>query len=176
MGEGMSTVVLLNYDYTFLNMISWKKAVKLLVKGKASVVKYSDSIIKNQEKTFEMFIPKVLRLVSYIKIIRKIKVVFTRRAVFLRDENTCVYCGKKGKQLNNGNVHITIDHVIPKSKGGRSEFENCVTSCMECNRKKNNKLPHEVGMKLRIKPWHPTFGDLVNSRLKLSGISMESLY
>ena len=78
-------------------------------------------------------------------------------AVFTRDKNTCVYCGTKSSKL-------TIDHILPKTRNGKTSFENCVAACFDCNTTKNNRTPDEAGMVLLKRPYHPTIADFL--RLK----------
>jgi len=131
-------VIILNSDYTYLNMVSWQKAFKIMVKGKATVVKYSDSVIKVAEN-LTMKIPAVMKLMKIVRVIYKNRVPFSKRNVMVRDGFRCAYCGIEG-------VRFTIDHVKPKSKGGKSTFENCVTSCKPCNLRKGSKSCSEVKM------------------------------
>jgi 5-methylcytosine-specific restriction endonuclease McrA len=91
----------------------------------------------------------VIRLVSYVRIPRDThRRKITRRAVFARDDWTCQYCGARS--------NLTVDHVIPRSKGGPSSWENIVASCAPCNRRKGDQLPHRVGMQLRRAPRTPS--------------------
>jgi 5-methylcytosine-specific restriction endonuclease McrA len=159
----MEQVIILNSDYSFLNVVSWKKAVKLMVKGKAEVVKYSNKMIHNAEKTVEMLIPKVLRIIKLIRCVYKNKVPFSKRNVLVRDGFVCMYCGSEERRL-------TIDHIIPKSKGGKSNFENCVASCKPCNNKKNDRTPREAGMTLIKQPSVPTIMEFFKIRMKKFGV------
>ncbi len=93
--------------------------------------------------------PGVIRLVSYVRIPRDThRRKITRRAVFARDEWTCQYCGSRS--------NLTVDHVIPKSKGGGSSWDNIVASCAPCNRRKGDVLPRQVGMRLLRQPRTPS--------------------
>lgn len=159
----MERVILLNSDYSFLNVISWKRAIRLMVKGKAEVVKASGKIITNAERTIEITIPKVLRLMELVKSIYKTRVPFSKKNVFVRDNFTCAYCGRTDAPL-------TIDHIIPKSRGGDTSFENCVASCKPCNNRKNDRLPKEAGMSLRFKPHTPTIMDFFIIKMKRMGV------
>lgn len=159
----MERVILLNSDYSFLNVISWKRAIRLMVKGKAEVVKSSEKTIRNAERTVELIIPKVLRLMDLVKSVYKNRVPFSKRNVFVRDDFTCAYCGCTEERL-------TIDHIIPKSKGGGSSFENCVASCKPCNNKKNDRTPQQAGMNLRFKPHTPTIMEFFIIKMKRMGV------
>jgi len=156
-------VILLNSDYTFLNVINWKKAVCLIFKGKVEVLKETTKVLENFEKTIEMTIPKVLRLVEFVSLVFKNKINYNKRNVLQRDNFKCMYCGTKKEQL-------TIDHVIPKSRGGRSTFLNCVASCKPCNSNKGNLTLEESGMKLRMKPYIPTVSEFLMNKVKQLGL------
>lgn len=100
--------------------------------------------------------PRVVVLTLYDRLPR-LEVRFSRRNVFLRDQFTCQYCAKVLPE-----TQLNLDHVTPRDKGGRTTWENIVTSCFRCNTRKANKLPHEAGMHPRSKPfaprWRPLFG------------------
>lgn len=157
----MNTCILLNGDYTYLNTISWKKALKLIVKHKAEVLKYSSQVVRSAEKVM-MKIPAVLKLLKIIRIIYKSRIPFSKKNVMIRDNYTCQYCGSKKE--------LTIDHVIPVSRGGISNFENCVTACKSCNTKKGGRLPSEANMYLKKKPITPTIAEFTRAKAFKSGV------
>ncbi|MEM7518571.1 MAG: HNH endonuclease [Planctomycetota bacterium] len=105
--------------------------------------------------TMELRVPEVIVLEEYNGIPRQ-TLPFTRRNLFRRDGYTCQYCGRKP-----GGNELSIDHVIPRSKGGRSTWENCVLACVRCNRRKANRFHEDCGMSLlqvpRAPRWTPTF-------------------
>ena len=156
--------ILLNTDYTYLANISWKRAVCLVVKGKVEVIKYAEKVIKNFDGSFIMKVPIVIKLVKIIRILYKTKVPFSKKNVIIRDEFTCGYCGKKGGNL-------TIDHIVPRSRMGKTNFENCVASCKECNHKKGNLTPSEANMYLKHKPTQPTIQEFLSLKIKNNGIN-----
>ena len=94
--------------------------------------------------------PTVIKLTRYDRFPYQQRVQYNRRAIFQRDAYTCMYCGKKP-----GSKELSVDHVIPKSRGGKSSWENVVVACTACNTRKANRLMHEVGMKLLRKPEKP---------------------
>ncbi len=96
-------------------------------------------------KTFPW--PSVIRLKRYISVPYQ-NIILTRRNILKRDGHKCAYCGR-------GDLPFTIDHIVPKSKGGEDTWENLVTACLPCNNKKGNRIPEEASMKLRIKPYKP---------------------
>lgn len=162
----MDSCIILNADYTFLNIVSWQKSITLMVKGKTEVLKYTDKIVKNFEKTVIMKIPAVMKLIKIIRIIYRTHVPFNKRNVIVRDEFRCAYCGANPKKL-------TVDHVVPISKGGKSTFENCVAACKECNAKKSNRLPSEANMYFqRKKPFQPTIAEFLRLKLKKLGLDV----
>ena len=152
--------ILLNGDYTFLSLVDWKKAIGLMVADKVRVLKFSDRVIRGVSRTFR--VPAVAVLAKVVRSVYRGHVPFSRRNVLLRDEFTCGYCGTRTRP-------ITIDHVIPKSRGGRTDFDNCVACCRTCNQKKGSMLPREAGMTLRRRPWQPTISEFIRIRLRQSG-------
>lgn len=159
----METCIILNADYTFLNVVDWRKAITLLVKGKTEALKYGTKVVNNIGKTVVIRIPLVMRLIKIVRTIYKTRVPFSKKNVIVRDGNVCQYCGERGKRL-------TIDHVVPRSKGGKTTFENCVASCQECNHKKKNRLPSEVGMYLKKQPSQPTISEFLRIKMESLGI------
>jgi 5-methylcytosine-specific restriction endonuclease McrA len=159
----MSTqCVLLNGDYTFLSIVHWKRALCLLYKGKTEVLKYSDKVIKGFGDVV-IKIPLVMKLVKVIRMIYRNRVPFSKRNVFVRDRFTCQYCGAI-------KVPLTIDHINPVSRGGKSTFENCVTACKPCNAKKANRLPSESGVFLRKQPHAPTISEFLMMKMEQLGV------
>lgn len=156
----MNGCVILNSDYSFLNIISWEKAIKLSEKGKTTVVKYSDRIVRTVDRIIK--VPAVMKLIKLIRTIYRTKVVFSKKNVISRDKGTCQYCG--------ANSNLTIDHVVPVSKGGKSTFENCVAACQDCNSKKGNKLPREIGMFPKKQPVAPTISEFTRIKAEKAGI------
>lgn len=123
-----------------------KKAITLMVLEKAEAVETrSDVKIRGVHKNFDC--PSIVRLKHNRKAFRT-RVQLNRKNIMKRDGFTCMYCG----DVND----LTIDHIIPKSKGGKTTWENLVTACNKCNNLKDNKLYHEVGLKLKTKPKMPS--------------------
>ena len=141
----MDAVLVLNYDFTPLNVTTTKRGFVLVDKGKAEIVKSDENPIVAGFKTYVR--PLIIRLLNYIKFYtRTLKP--NRNRIYRRDEHECVYCGSKKS--------LTIDHVLPKSRGGINEWVNMVTSCIKCNLKKADRTPEEAKMKLRKQPYIPT--------------------
>lgn len=141
----MDTVLVLNSDYSPLNVTSLKRGFGLVDKGKAEVLEKGEEDIITTMGNFIR--PLVIRLLNYVKYKSKgLKV--TRKRIYKRDGFTCAYCG--------ANRNLTLDHIMPKSRGGKNTWENMVTCCSRCNSKKNNRTPDEANMKLRVKPYKPS--------------------
>lgn len=158
----MSRCVLLNADYSFLNVVDWKRALRLIVKNKVKVLSYSQRCIHGTAGKV-MRIPAVMRLIKLIRSVYRTCVPFSKRNVLIRDGFRCAYCGKQHGKM-------TIDHIIPRSRGGRSTFENCVTCCRACNLKKGYHTPSEAGMYPRLRPSQPTISEFIRLRFKRLGI------
>ena len=139
-------VLVLNASFEPLNVCSLRRAHVLVYKGKAEVVEELDRPLCSAAARFPW--PHVIRLLSYVRVPRIVQRKISRRALFARDGWRCVYCGTAGGRL-------TLDHVIPRSRGGGSVWENVVTSCAPCNLRKGNRLLHEVHMELAHPPRPP---------------------
>ena len=140
-------MLVLNATYEPINVCTVRRAVVLLLKDKAEVIEHGSWDLHSATQTLQR--PVVIRLVSYVRIPRDThRRKITRRAVFARDEWTCQYCGSRS--------NLTVDHVIPKSKGGGSSWDNIVASCAPCNRRKGDARPRQVGMRLQRQPRTPS--------------------
>ena len=138
---------MLNATYEPINVCTVRRAVVLLIKEKAEILEHADWELHSESSTVAR--PVVIRLVSYVRIPRDThRRKITRRAVFARDDWTCQYCGARS--------NLTVDHVVPRSKGGPSTWENIVASCAPCNRRKGNALPRQAGMQLAREPRTPS--------------------
>jgi 5-methylcytosine-specific restriction endonuclease McrA len=142
----LQQVLVLNASYEPLNVTTVRRAHVLVFKGKAEVIEKLDRTLSSATTTFPW--PHVIRLVQYVRVPRTVQRKISRRALFARDGWRCVYCGTGGGRL-------TLDHVVPKSRGGESIWENVVTSCAPCNLRKGNRLLHEASMELNAKPRPP---------------------
>ncbi len=137
-----SKVLVLNASYEPLNITSWRRAVVLLIKGKAEQLEHNGQLI-----CADFPFPTVIRLRHYVRVPYK-EIPLTRRNVLQRDSHTCQYCGHSGDGL-------TLDHVLPRSRRGGDTWENMVTACVRCNVKKGNRTPREANMALRNPPRRP---------------------
>ena len=140
-----SNVLVLNQNYEPLNVCNTKRAIGLITHGKAEVLEHMPHLLRSP--SFELWQPSVIRLCYLIKRPRP-TVKLSRREIFARDNFTCQYCGSKTRDL-------TIDHVIPRHKGGRHTWDNVVSACKSCNHKKGGKMLEEVKMRLPRPPYRP---------------------
>lgn len=139
-------VLVLNSSYEFLNIATVKRAIKLIFKGKAEVLETHPSK-EIASSSSRIKLPSIIRMLYHI--VRPFNhVPLTKKNILLRDRHTCQYCGKPGD---------TVDHILPKSRGGREDWTNCVCACTYCNTRKNNRTPEEANMKLLKLPRKPRY-------------------
>ncbi len=149
-------VLVLNQDYQPISVCSVQRSVKLVFLEKAELLHDDpDRVIRTVDDEFQY--PSVIRLRRYIRL-PYAKIVLSRSNIMKRDNHKCQYCGTK--------ADLTLDHVMPRSRGGKDTWENLVTACNHCNVKKGNRTPDEAAMPLRIKPYRPVhitfFQNLLN--------------
>jgi len=142
----MADVLVLNASYEPLNVCTVRRAHVLVFKGKAEVVEELGKPLRSAAESFVW--PHVIRLLSYVRVPKSVQRKISRRALFARDGWRCQYCGTDSGKL-------TLDHVVPRSRGGESSWENVVTSCAPCNLRKGNRMLEEVGMRLHAPPRAP---------------------
>jgi 5-methylcytosine-specific restriction endonuclease McrA len=131
----MEQTLLLNATYEPLKIVHWQKAITLLCQGKVEVIDVYDREIR--AVSFSIRLPSVIRLLRYIKIKRRFDYVpFSRANIYARDHSSCQYCGHAFQTSE-----LTFDHVVPVAQGGRKDWENIVTCCVSCNRKKGGRTP-----------------------------------
>ena len=156
-------VILLNLDYSYINSISVRRALRLVAKEKVTVEKYSDSIINTVSEHIP--VPLILRLLYLVRQIYRKAVTWSKKNVMARDDFKCVYCGAEKK--------LSIDHVFPRSKGGKNTFENTVASCVDCNNRKGDRTLREAKMFFRIRnftPYQPTVMEFIKKHLDNIGV------
>jgi len=152
----MEKVLVLNSDFTPLNVTNVYRGFNLVSNGKAEIVKSSDRPICTGVKEFIR--PLIIRLLNYVRY-RPKGVKISRQRIFSRDKHTCVYCGSKR--------NLTIDHILPKSRGGKNTWTNMVTCCSPCNRKKGDKTPEESNLKMIYKISEPSiFSSVVHDGIE----------
>lgn len=145
-----------------LAVISLPRAINLILAGKAIVVEETGDFLRTIRDKFP--VPSVIALRAYINVPRR-KAHWSRKGVLVRDNYTCIYCGVVPGMIQRGKVltkhDFTIDHVVPRSRGGRDTWTNTASACAHCNHRKGDRLPHEAGMKLRWEPKTPRTSYLV---------------
>ena len=134
-------------SYFPLSLWSWQDAVKAVFLGRVNIISEYERMVRSP--TFEMRLPSVISLKDYVPTARR--PAFTRFNVFLRDGFECQYCGDEFPTQE-----LTFDHLVPRSRGGRTTWENVVTACGQCNLLKGNRLPRESGVYPRLPPSPPT--------------------
>jgi 5-methylcytosine-specific restriction endonuclease McrA len=140
-------VLVLNQDYSALTVCSVERAVVLMHLQKVHLVEAAeDQCVRSP--SVELPWPSIVRLKRYANVPYK-RVMLSRKNVLKRDQNTCQYCGAQ--------ANLTIDHVVPKSRGGRDTWENLVAACVTCNNQKGDSTPEEAGMELERRPFRPSY-------------------
>jgi 5-methylcytosine-specific restriction endonuclease McrA len=145
----MEQTLLLNATFEPLKVVHWQKAVTLWCQGKVEIIAHHDREVRAVSFSFKL--PSVIRLLRYVRIKQRFDYVpFSRANIYARDEFTCQYCARVYPT-----PELTFDHVVPVSKGGRKDWENIVTCCVGCNRRKGGRTPHEAAMSLVRPPRRP---------------------
>lgn len=158
-------VIVLNADMSFLNETTLEKAHSLLYIKKKAIAITNEYCCILKSFSAEYVIPKIIKLKNYVNRKLKDNVFPVKNNVFIRDNYTCAYCNTNLEQKD-----CTVDHIIPKSKGGKSTWNNMVTCCKKCNTIKGHKSLKEVGFNLKIKPYTPTTYQFIQLQLKRIGI------
>ncbi len=141
-------VLVLNSSYEPLSVTLWQRAVELIYSGKAEAVHNTSRRLRSAGG-FEIPLPSVIRILYYVRRRAK-RVALTKKNVLLRDDYLCQYCGVRGDSAT-----MTVDHVVAKSVGGPSSWDNLVAACTHCNNRKGNRTAAQAGMTLRRKPKEP---------------------
>jgi 5-methylcytosine-specific restriction endonuclease McrA len=139
--------LLLDSAWRPMKSISWQRAVVLDWEDRVDVLAWHEEVVRTPSE--ELPLPSVVRLRQFLRFLRP-RVAFSRRNVYQRDGFACQYCGATPSLRQ-----LTLDHVIPRSRGGATSWDNIVTACGECNRRKGSRTPTEARMPLRRPPWEP---------------------
>lgn len=158
----------LNASYEPLNIVPVRRALRLVIDGKAEALEVDEDRPYRSEN-LEMAAPVVIRLVRYIEVPRRFRRQVTNTFLFARDEYTCQYCGRHRSNLGY-RESLTRDHVVPKSRGGGNGWTNVVAACSRCNLEKGDRLPREAGMSLGKRPSEPNHVELVWAVRKVTPI------
>lgn len=152
----LASTMILNASYEPLTIVSAKRAVTLLLNGKAVSVEDGPHVFRSND--LEIQVPYVIKLTYFVQRKAFLKPAkYSKATVLVRDGHSCAYCGRHA---------TTIDHIIPRKHGGLSTYENCVAACTRCNSKKADKLLKEVGYQLLLKPYAPSPYSTLLSRVK----------
>ncbi len=138
-------MLVLNQDYEPLNVTNLPRAFKLVFGAKAEILEYDHQMVRTPRQAFHA--PSVIRLQHHIRRPRP-RVKLTRREVLARDRHTCQYCGRQSGDL-------TLDHVMPRHRGGAHSWENLVAACKACNHRKGGRTPDEARIRLLRPPFEP---------------------
>lgn len=144
-----SRVLLLNATFEPLAVVTAKRAVLLMLSGKAELVQAALEGGAFHSENLTITAPSVMRLSRYVRVPYRPSVPMTRAGVLRRDGRTCAYCGKRAD---------TIDHVVPRSRGGAHTWENCVAACRACNSRKADRMLSELGWVMQVSPGPPRRG------------------
>tara|TARA_R110000824_G_scaffold8064_2_gene36701 strand:- start:1292 stop:1792 length:501 start_codon:yes stop_codon:yes gene_type:complete len=160
----MENISVLKLDSAFkpIEIIGWEEAFLLTWLKKAWAVEYSDKWVHSATKAFQ--VPAVIVLFQYIDE-KLFTLPCTRKNVLIRDENECQYCGKHFREAS-----LTLDHVVPKSKGGKSNWTNVVTACKPCNQKKRDYLVENAPVVLLRRPKRPSYRSIIKKRFKNANV------
>lgn len=142
-----SRVLVLNQNYEPMCVCSARRAVVLLYLEKAELIERNHAVVRSVNISFPL--PSIVRLSRFISVRRK-RILLTRKNIIKRDNHKCQYCGSK-------EGFVTVDHVLPRDRGGKDTWENLVCACMKCNSRKRNRTPEEARMPLSRKPKKPGY-------------------
>jgi 5-methylcytosine-specific restriction endonuclease McrA len=163
--------LVLDAGFQPISLIDSLEALKRVILGKAEVLVAYDRQVRSPSLSFNL--PKIIRLNRTVKTVRKIfHVTYSKHNVHARDEYTCQYCTTR---LNTRQA--TIDHILPKCRGGKNTWENTVTACHPCNNKKDDRTPWEAGMKLIRQPGKPTVVNFIKHETREQmGVMLKEAY
>ena len=158
-------VLLLNYSFEPLKIISWNKALTLFFRRKVDILeKYSHRIIRSSTKEFHM--PSVVRLKRYIYLQKYSKLRLSKENIFFRDSYSCAYCKKHFSKKD-----LTLDHILPLSRGGTKSWENLITACKNCNNKKGNQVT--LDRSVSHQAFEPSIQSFIQIRMNTHAIPKE---
>ncbi|MBB5118313.1 HNH nuclease [Streptomyces eurocidicus] len=155
----MRETLVLNASFEPLATVSLRRAVVLVLQGKA-VVERARPGLRVRGAAVEVPVPQVIRLCRYVRVPFRRRAPWSRRGVLVRDRHRCAYCGRRA---------TTVDHVVPRSRGGEDSWLNTVAACAEDNHRKADRTPEQAGMRMLVLPFEPSPGDAMVSAVGLSG-------
>ena len=149
--EGRPRALVLDTSYRPYGVIGWRRAMILYLSARAEALAFYDLSIRSPRAEYAL--PAVLRIDGYVHR-RLTRVRFGKAQIWRRDGNACAYCGRGLAGLRG---EVTVDHVVPVSRGGRTSWQNCVAACRACNNRKGDRTPEEAHMSLRVRPHVPRY-------------------
>ncbi len=158
----------LNASYEPLMIVPARRAIRLVIDDKAEILEHDAARAFRSVRAEHPF-PLVIRLVRFVHVPRRFRRQVTNTFLFARDGYACQYCGRHKRELR-PREFLTRDHVLPLSRGGGNGWENVVTACSSCNHRKGDRLPHEAGLALAIRPAEPDHVRLVWAVRKITPI------
>lgn len=141
-------ILVLNYTYEPLQFCNAKRAIVMVLTGRAEQLDHDGYIVRTPSTSIQL--PSVIRVLKIVKRTHRKGIAFSKKNILRRDNYTCQYCGES-------NSSLTVDHIMPKSRGGKTTWTNVVVACKPCNLKKGNYTLTELNMRLPIKPYKPDF-------------------
>jgi 5-methylcytosine-specific restriction endonuclease McrA len=147
-------VLVLNATFEPLHIISFRRAIILVLKEKAEILEAAEARVRSESLALDM--PLVIRLVYYVRVPHRLLLPLTRRTILARDQYTCQYCGAQPPK-----GQLTLDHVIPRSRGGEHTWDNVVAACIPCNQRKRDRRAEALGMSLLSPPAAPKYAAIV---------------
>lgn len=141
-------ILVLNSTYEPLQFCNAKRGIVMVLTGRAEQVDCDGYVVRSPSTSFQL--PTVIRVLKTVKRTPRKGIAFSKKNILRRDNYTCQYCGETSSSL-------TVDHIMPKSRGGKTTWTNVVVACKPCNLKKGNYTLTEVDMKLLVKPYKPDF-------------------
>jgi len=142
-----SHVLVLNQSFEPMTITSAKKAIILIYLGKAEIIEKNNAVVRSINTSLPL--PSIVRLTRYINVPRK-RIILSRKNIIKRDNHQCQYCGSRSGP-------VTIDHIIPRDRGGEDTWENLVCACVTCNNRKSNRTPEEARLRLIRRPQKPNY-------------------
>ncbi len=157
--ESIARALVLNASYEPLKIVGWQKAIILWFQGKVDILDHHNLFVRSVQLSFQ--VPSIIRLKTYVNVRKTSPIRFSRENIYVRDKYICQYCCARFSTKD-----LTLDHVMPVSKGGKKDWNNIVTACKACNQVKADRTPYEAKMPLKTKPVAPQW--LPQEELRIS--------
>jgi 5-methylcytosine-specific restriction endonuclease McrA len=164
----VTAVIVLNADGTAIDVASVKRAIGYIIRGKAEIVEsVGDVVFRSPKNETVVAVPRVVKFIEQVEYETYVgEMSWSRGRMLARDCYTCAYCGEWGN---------TVDHILPRSRGGKDTWRNTITSCQQCNNKKDNRTPEEAGMPLLFEPKPVLRAETIMLEMAATGADLEAL-